>query len=104
MPLASDMAWGSCACTLTPFSISLGRMDSAGASRMSSVSGLKARPSTARVLPLSLPPRALRILLIMRAFCASFTSITASTMRLVTLFSWAMRTSARVSLGKQEPP
>ena len=79
-------------------------MASAGASRMSSVSGLKVSPRTAMVLPASLPPRAARIFFTMRAFWAALTSTTASTMRLETACSWAIRTSASVSLGKQEPP
>ena len=71
---------------------------------MSSVFGLKVRPSTAMVLSATEPPRASLILLTMRAFWEAFTSTTLSTMRLDTPCSWAMRISATVSLGKQEPP
>ncbi len=54
-------------------------MSTAGASRMSSVSGLNERPSTAIVLPDSSPPTALRIFSTMRSRWRSFTRITAST-------------------------
>ena len=50
----------------------------AGASRMSSVRGLKARPHTATVLPAS-PPRCAATRGTSTAFCASFVRSTAST-------------------------
>ena len=56
------------------------------------------------VLPASAPPNAALILLSIRDVCVAFTSITASTIRLAALFSWAIRARALASLGRQEPP
>jgi len=83
---------------------SAGRMASDGESRMSSVSGLKVSPSTAIVLSDSEPPKAPRIFETILAFCAAFTSTTASTIRHDAPCSCAMRMSASVSFGKHEPP
>ena len=52
-----------------------------GASRRSSVLGLKVRPSTAIVLPRRLPPRAAATLRAIARLRASFTAATVSTMR-----------------------
>ena len=61
------------------------------------------RPSTAMVLSATEPPRASDFAHHAR-LCEALTSTTLSTMRLDTPCSWAMRISATVSLGKQEPP
>ena len=52
-----------------------------GESRMSSVSGLKVRPSTAIVLPRTEPPQALMTRIAMLDLRASFTATVASTSR-----------------------
>ena len=49
----------------------------AGASRMSSVLGLKASPQIAIVLPFNLPPKCREILLTSTRFCSWFTVSTA---------------------------
>ena len=71
---------------------------------MSSVSGLKVRPSTATVLPRRLPPAALETLRAIARLRLSLTASTASTIRNGTSWSSAILTSARVSFGKHEPP
>ena len=71
---------------------------------MSSVPGLKVRPSTAMVLPCTLPPQAAMILAPIDALRASLTWTVASTSREEAPASWAIRISASVSLGKHEPP
>ena len=71
---------------------------------MSSVSGLKVSPSTAITFPASSPPSAPRILATIRLRCAALISTTDSTIRLGAPHSCPVRTRARVSLGKQEPP
>src|SRR6266404_3557264 len=58
---ACAMPTGSCARTFAPMSRSPVTSGIDGASRMSSVSGLKVRPSTAMVLPRRLPPAALAV-------------------------------------------
>ena len=70
---------------------------------MSSVSGLKARPSSATRLPSSVP-RCFLSLPITRRFCSSLTSITE-----VSSWKWypelpASCLRAETSLGKQLPP
>ena len=77
---------------------------SEGASRMSSVLGLKVRPSTAMVLPRRLPPSAAATLRAMARLRTSLTATTVSTMRSGAALSCAVLISASVSLGKQEPP
>ena len=75
-----------------------------GASRISSVLGLKARPKTAMVLSVSSPPSASITLLAIRRFRASLASMTEETIDKETLASSAVRVRAIVSFGKQEPP
>ena len=75
-----------------------------GASRMSSVSGLKVRPKMATVRPRTDPPAAAMMRAAMLALRASLTATTASISRDGVPWSWAMRTIASVSLGKQDPP
>ena len=69
-------ATGSQARTVAPSASSRDARTIDGASRMSSVSGLNASPSSATVLPRS-GPRWRVSLPITRRFCSSFTSITA---------------------------
>ena len=52
-----------------------------GASRMSSVFGLKVSPSTATVLPVTEPPQAATILSAIASLRASLSAITVSTIR-----------------------
>ena len=61
-----------------------------GASRMSSVLGLKVRPSTAMVLPRTLPPQAAMTLRAMARLRWSLTETTVSTMRQGVPKSWAV--------------
>ena len=75
-----------------------------GASRTSSVSGLKVTPSTATDLPASLPPAARSIRLAMAIFRSVFTVCTCSINDSGERASRAVRISAATSLGKQEPP
>ena len=75
-----------------------------GASRMSSVFGLKVRPSTANVFPATLPPQALTIFSAILRLRVSFTATTCSTIEIGAPASWAVRTKARQSFGKHEPP
>ena len=75
----------------------------AGASRMSSVRGLKARPHTATVRPDS-PPRWAATRGTSTAFWASFVRSTASTTCKGSFASWPIRMSALTSFGKHEPP
>ena len=98
------MPAGSKARTVAPAACSAGTMTRLGASRTSSVLGLKVRPSTAMLLPVTAPPQAPAMISAMRRLRASLTSITVSTMRVGAPYSWAERTRARVSLGKQLPP
>ncbi len=71
---------------------------------MSSVSGLKASPSTATVFPATEPPQAAITRSAIRVLRASFTAMVVSTSRAGLPASWAVRASASVSFGKQEPP
>ena len=89
---------------MAPASRRAGTMVRLGASRMSSVLGLKVRPSTAMVLPATEPPQCETILPAMRFLRRLLTSITVSTMRIGDPCWAAVRASARVSFGKQEPP
>jgi hypothetical protein len=75
-----------------------------GASRMSSVLGLKVRPSTATVLPRSAPENMVDTFRAIARFRMSFTAATASMMRKETSWSCAVLISARTSLGRHEPP
>ena len=79
-------------------------MVSDGASRMSSVFGLKVTPSTAMILPLGEPPQMSNTLSTMRRLTSSFTLMTVSVSCIGTACSCPIRASARVSLGKQLPP
>ncbi len=79
-------------------------MSRLGASRMSSVFGLKVRPSTARVLPATEPPQWAMILAAICFLRAALTATTDSTIRIGAPACSAVRTRAKVSLGKQEPP
>ena len=91
-------------CDGAPPPIRAGTMVRLGASRMSSVLGLKVTPSTATVRPLKEPPQASRSFSTIRAFTSLFTCITVSVIRIGKAWSWPIRASAAVSLGKQEPP
>ena len=75
-----------------------------GASRTSSVSGLKVMPSTAIDLPASLPPAARSMRLAIEIFRSLFTVCTCSISDSGERASRAVRISAATSLGKQEPP
>ena len=101
---AASMPAGSNTRSRAPCSASRCRIGIEAASRMSSVSGLKVRPSTATVLPRRLLPQAARMRPAMPDLRASFTDTVASTSRDGAPASWAIRISASVSLGKQEPP
>ena len=78
---ACSMPTGSCARTLAPMSSSPVTSGIDGASRMSSVSGLKVRPSTAMVLPRRPPPAAPATLRAIARLRLSLTVSTASTIR-----------------------
>ncbi len=71
---------------------------------MSSVSGLKVRPSTATVLPATLPPQAAITRSAIAFLRSSFTRIVVSTSVCGAPKSWPVLANASVSLGKQEPP
>ncbi len=75
----------------------------AGASRMSSVLGLKARPQTPTVSPCS-EPKCLRAFSTSVRFCRSFTRSTERSRSKSSPTPRAMVMRARTSLGKQEPP
>src|SRR5215510_6079984 len=75
-----------------------------GASRTSSVLGLKVRPKTATVLPRSTPANEIETFRAMARLRVSLTLSTASRMRIGTSWSCAVLISARTSLGKHEPP
>ena len=75
------MASGSWTRTCAPAASSASISTSAGASRMSSVLGLKARPQTAMVFSLSSPRKCWWILRKSTSFCASLTASTASIIR-----------------------
>ena len=75
-----------------------------GASRMSSVLGLKVRPRTPTVRPARSPSTAAATLAAMAFLRASLTATVVSMRRTGEPASVAVRTRARVSLGKQEPP
>ena len=77
---------------------------SAGASRMSSVRGLKASPHTATLRPRISPPKCVEILSPRTFFWARFVSWTADSTRGTTPFARAIAASAWTSLGKQLPP
>ena len=79
-------------------------MSSDGASRMSSVLGLKVTPSTPTVLPATEPPQAAMMRSAIAFLRLSLMSTTVSMMRSGLPTCWAVRTRASVSLGKQEPP
>ena len=71
---------------------------------MSSVLGLKVRPRMPTRLPLASPPSAAMILSAMERLRASLTWTVVSTSLMGAPASAAVRTRARVSLGKHEPP
>ena len=98
------MATGSKARTLAPSPISVSTMGIDADSRMSSVSGLNERPSTATVLPARSSPRAVRTLSTARTFMRSLTATTVSTMSKGRPASRAISVRAWVSLGKHDPP
>src|SRR5262249_40666316 len=75
-----------------------------GASRTSSVLGLKVRPKTATVLPRSTPANEIETFRAMARLRVSLTLSTASRMRIGTSWSCAVLISARTSFGKHEPP
>ena len=75
----------------------------AGASRMSSVRGLKASPQTAIVFP-ARAPRCAATRGTRTDFCASLVRSTASTRGRLSPASSPMRMSALTSFGKQDPP
>jgi hypothetical protein len=86
-----------------PSASSISTRSMAGDSRMSSVSPLKARPSTPRRLPRSVQ-RAERTLARKRFFCSALIFST-SVSRLKSMPSCsATERKAATSLGKQEPP
>src|SRR4051812_26718811 len=101
---ACSIPAGSYARTLAPKSSSPVTSGIEGASRMSSVSGLKVRPSTAKVLPRRLPPAAWATLRAIARLRLSLTASTASMIRSGTSWSSAIFTGARVSFGTHEPP
>ena len=101
---ASAMPSGSNAFTRAPACISAGTTTRLGASRMSSVFGLKVRPSTAIVLPATEPPAALITTCAIVSLRRSLAAITASTIVTGEATWWAVRDRASVSLGKHEPP
>ena len=75
-----------------------------GASRISSVFGLKVRPKTATALPRRTPAKADDTFRAIARFRVSLTASAASRIRIGTWWSWAVLMSARTSLGKHEPP
>src|ERR1051325_3868957 len=75
-----------------------------GASRMSSVFGLKASPQTATILPFSDPPKCVSIFFTSTRFWYSLTASTALRILKSYFFSDEKRTSAFTSFGKQLPP
>ena len=75
-----------------------------GASRMSSVRGLNARPQIANRRPSSRSPNSATTFSTRRRFCASLTSSTALRSGKRIPFSSAVWMTACTSFGKQEPP
>ena len=75
----------------------------AGASRMSSVLGLKASPHTPKVLPAS-APKCFVAFSTSQRFCRSFTRSTARSRSKSRPIWRAIVITARTSLGKHEPP
>ncbi len=100
--LHSCIAAGSYARTWQPAFNSLSIKTSAGASRISSVSGLNANPQRAIVLPFKSPLKCFISFSNKILFCRPFTSSTALSTRIVYPFCSAVL--AFTSLGKQEPP
>src|SRR5437764_1099128 len=98
------MPSGSKARTVAPASDKAGRNARLGLSRISSVFGLKVRPSAAKVSPSTLPPQASTTRRAMLRFRASLTRNTVSTIASGAFISSAVRTSAWQSFGKHEPP
>ena len=76
----------------------------AGASRMSSVRGLKARPQTAKRRPRRSGPNSATTFSTRRPFCPSFTSSTAFKSANSMPCSRALWMTAFTSFGKHEPP
>jgi hypothetical protein len=75
-----------------------------GASRMSSVFGLKVSPRMAIFLPRTLPSQAAMTLRPMARLRLSLIATVVSMRRTGLSWSCAVLTSARVSLGKHDPP
>ena len=75
-----------------------------GASRMSSVLGLNARPHIAKVLPDRSSPYLATTLSTRTIFCSSLTSSTALSIFEGMPISAEVMASAFTSLGKHEPP
>ena len=76
----------------------------AGASRISSVSGLKASPQIAIVLSFNLLLNNFKSFSNKALFCISLTSSTARNTRMSDPFCSAVFIKALTSFGKQEPP
>ncbi len=101
---ASCIATGSCTRSDAPRETSSRASTRDGASRMSSVLGLNARPQIAKVRPLRSSPKRRTTLSPSTRFCASLTASTASSTRIALPLAAAVRISACTSLGKHEPP
>ena len=100
---ATSAATGSCAFTLAPFPSSPSTTVIAGASRMSSVFGLKASPHTPMVFPAS-DPKCFVAFSTSQRFCRSFTRSTERSRSKSSPICRAIVMTARTSFGKQEPP
>src|ERR1051325_4391149 len=100
---AGAAATGSNTCTSAPLASSSSISFNAGESRVSSVPGLNATPSTAILQPSRLPSNARKRST--RTFGRRpFTSITACSIDVETPFEEANASSARTSFGRQLPP
>ena len=75
-----------------------------GATRMSSVLGLKAKPHRAIVLPLRSSPKRCTILSTSTSFCCSLTASTAANSWSGQPASAAVLARALTSFGKHDPP
>ena len=101
---ASGIATGSNAVTVAPRASSPSMITRLGASRMSSVLGLKASPQSAMRRPERSSPKRRTIFATRTPFCRSLASSTAPTTFSSMPLSWAVRRSAVTSLGKHDPP
>ncbi len=104
MRRASSIATGSYAHTDAPRSSSALITTRLGASRMSSVLGLNARPQSAKRRPFRSSPKRRTIFCATTPFWRWLASSTAFTTLRSTPHSSPVRTSAVTSFGKQEPP